>query len=102
MLAWRNGSRDSLTIRARVVDPVAGLDGPATVTVDGLDYHEALNATGISGGIAGNVVPDRASVVLNHRSRPTAMRPSPSHAPRRSRAQRVMSCPLPRSSTWLS
>jgi dihydroorotase len=34
MLSWANGTRDSLTIRARVVDPVEGLDGPATVTVE--------------------------------------------------------------------
>ena len=30
MLVSRNGRRDSLTIRARVVDPVEGLDAPAT------------------------------------------------------------------------
>ncbi len=36
-LACRNGRRDSLTIRARLVDPTEGIDGPATVTVeDGL------------------------------------------------------------------
>ena len=34
MLAWANGTRDSLTIRARVVDPGEGLDGPATVIVE--------------------------------------------------------------------
>jgi dihydroorotase len=34
MLACRNGSRDSLTLRARVVDPVEGLDLPASVTVE--------------------------------------------------------------------
>ena len=34
MLASRNGRRDSLTIRARVVDPVKGLDAPASVTVE--------------------------------------------------------------------
>jgi dihydroorotase len=33
-LAWRNGTLDSLTIRARVVDPIEGLDGAATVTVE--------------------------------------------------------------------
>ena len=33
-LASRNGRRDSLTIRARVVDPVEGLDAPASVTVE--------------------------------------------------------------------
>ena len=34
MLAHRNGRLDSLTVRARVVDPGQGLDGPATVTVE--------------------------------------------------------------------
>ncbi|NNG39153.1 succinyl-diaminopimelate desuccinylase [Flexivirga sp. ID2601S] len=43
---------------------------PATVTVDGLDYHEALNAVGISGGIAGNVIPDRCTVTVNYRFAP--------------------------------
>ncbi len=34
MLACRNGRSDSLILRARVVDPGEGLDGPATVTVE--------------------------------------------------------------------
>ena len=42
----------------------------ATVTVDGLDYHEALQAVGISGGIAGNVIPDRCTVTVNYRYAP--------------------------------
>ncbi|EWT07705.1 succinyl-diaminopimelate desuccinylase [Intrasporangium chromatireducens Q5-1] len=41
-----------------------------TVTVDGLDYHEALQAVGISGGIAGNVIPDRCVVTVNYRFAP--------------------------------
>ncbi len=43
---------------------------PATVHVDGLDYHEALNAVGISGGIAGNVIPDVCTVSVNYRFAP--------------------------------
>lgn len=43
---------------------------PATVNVDGLDYHEALNAVGISGGIAGNVIPDKCTVTVNYRFAP--------------------------------
>ncbi len=43
---------------------------PATVTVDGLEYHEAMNATGITGGIAGNVIPDRCVVTVNYRYAP--------------------------------
>ncbi|MEO5745714.1 MAG: peptidase dimerization domain-containing protein, partial [Terracoccus sp.] len=41
-----------------------------TVHVDGLDYHEALQAVGISGGIAGNVIPDRCTVTVNYRYAP--------------------------------
>lgn len=43
---------------------------PETVNVDGLDYHEALNAVGISGGIAGNVIPDQCVVTVNYRFAP--------------------------------
>lgn len=43
---------------------------PATVHVDGLDYHEALNAVGIKGGIAGNVIPDKVVIEVNYRYAP--------------------------------
>lgn len=43
---------------------------PRTVQVEGLAYHEALNAVGISGGIAGNVIPDRCVVSVNYRYAP--------------------------------
>ena len=43
---------------------------PQTVTVDGLDYREGLNAVGISGGIAGNVIPDHAVISVNYRFAP--------------------------------
>ncbi len=42
----------------------------ATVEVDGLEYHEALQAVGIRGGIAGNVIPDSATVTINYRFAP--------------------------------
>ena len=44
---------------------------PDTVTVDGLDYHESLNAVMISGGIATNVIPDRGTVTVNYRFAPS-------------------------------
>ena len=44
---------------------------PATVTVDGLDYREGLNAVGVSGGVAGNVIPDSATVTVNYRFAPS-------------------------------
>jgi len=38
--------------------------------IDGLEYRECLNAVAISGGIAGNVIPDRVSVTVNYRFAP--------------------------------
>lgn len=41
-----------------------------TVTVDGLEYREGMNAVGIRGGIAGNVIPDECVVTINYRFAP--------------------------------
>ena len=38
--------------------------------IDGLTYHEGLNAVGISGGVAGNVLPDECTVSVNYRFAP--------------------------------
>jgi succinyl-diaminopimelate desuccinylase len=38
--------------------------------VDGLEYHEGLNAVLISGGVATNVIPDEAVVTVNYRFAP--------------------------------
>lgn len=38
--------------------------------VEGLEFHEALQAVAIDGGVAGNVVPDRVTISLAHRFAP--------------------------------
>ena len=38
--------------------------------MDGLQYREGLNAVGISGGVAGNVIPDACVVTVNYRFAP--------------------------------
>jgi succinyl-diaminopimelate desuccinylase len=44
---------------------------PREVEVEGLVYKEGLNAVGISGGVAGNVIPDEAMVHINYRFAPS-------------------------------
>jgi succinyl-diaminopimelate desuccinylase len=55
---------------APVLARCAGFDAE-TVTVDGLEYHEALQVVRISGGIANNVVPDVCEFVVNRRIAPS-------------------------------
>jgi succinyl-diaminopimelate desuccinylase len=38
--------------------------------IDGLEYHEGLNAVFISGGVAGNVLPDVCTLQVNYRFAP--------------------------------
>ena len=44
---------------------------PRQVEIDGLVYREGLNAVGIRGGVAGNVIPDECVVAINYRFAPT-------------------------------
>ena len=44
---------------------------PETVSVEGLDYRESLNAVRITGGIAGNVIPDSCIIEVNYRFAPS-------------------------------
>lgn len=43
---------------------------PRQVSVDGLIYREGLNAVGIAGGIASNVIPDSCQITVNFRFAP--------------------------------
>ncbi len=43
---------------------------PRKPVIDGLEYHEGLNAVYISGGVAGNVLPDECVVSVNYRFAP--------------------------------
>ena len=43
---------------------------PRRPVIDGLEYHEGLNAVFVSGGVAGNVVPDECVVTVNYRFAP--------------------------------
>ncbi|MFD3451876.1 succinyl-diaminopimelate desuccinylase [Streptomyces sp. NPDC058691] len=43
---------------------------PRQAVIDGLTYHEGLNAVMIEGGHAGNVIPDSCAVIVNFRFAP--------------------------------
>ena len=53
----------------RILDVLRGYQ-PREPLVEGLTYHEGLNAVGISGGVAGNVIPDECVVTVNFRFAP--------------------------------
>jgi succinyl-diaminopimelate desuccinylase len=53
----------------QVLDLLRGYT-PRRVPIDGLEYREGLNAVAISGGVAGNVVPDLCEVRINYRFAP--------------------------------
>jgi succinyl-diaminopimelate desuccinylase len=55
---------------APLLERCANFDA-AVVSVDSLDYREALQVVRIEGGIANNVVPDRCGVVVNRRYAPS-------------------------------
>lgn len=54
---------------APLLTRLAGYEG-RRVTLDGCEFREGLQAVLVNGGVAANVVPDRAVVTLNHRFAP--------------------------------
>jgi len=52
-----------------VLDRLKSYQG-RVVDIDGCTYREGLSAVGIDGGVAGNVIPDAASVTINFRFAP--------------------------------
>ena len=60
-----NAIHEGATILGRLVAYEA-----QTIAVDGLDYRESLNAVGIRGGTAGNIIPDQCVVTVNYRFAP--------------------------------
>ena len=61
--------RNAIHEASAVLDVLRGY-APRQPVVDGLRYHEGLNAVGIRGGVAGNVVPDECAVTVNYRFAP--------------------------------
>ncbi len=54
---------------AGILNRLAAYD-PRQPVIDGLTYRDGLNAVGISGGVAGNVIPDECVVSVNYRFAP--------------------------------
>jgi succinyl-diaminopimelate desuccinylase len=54
---------------AGILATLAGYEA-REVEIDGCTYREGLNAVGIQGGVAGNVIPDECRVTVNFRYAP--------------------------------
>ena len=54
---------------AELLTVLADYEGRRPV-IDGCEYREGLQAVGITGGVAGNVVPDHVDIEINHRFAP--------------------------------
>ena len=65
--AWMGSN--AIHSAAGILDVLRGYV-PREPVVDGLRYREGLNAVAISGGVAGNVIPDVCEVTVNYRFAP--------------------------------
>ncbi|MDQ6928530.1 MAG: succinyl-diaminopimelate desuccinylase [Actinomycetota bacterium] len=61
--------RNAIQRLAPVLGALCEYEG-RTVVLDGCEFREGLQAVLVDGGVAGNVVPDRAVLTLNHRFAP--------------------------------
>jgi succinyl-diaminopimelate desuccinylase len=66
--AWTG--RNAIHAAHEVLDRLAAYV-PRDQDVDGLVYREGMNAVGVRGGVAGNVVPDECVVTVNYRFAPS-------------------------------
>ncbi len=64
-----HAGRNAIHRLAGVLTAIDGHVGRRPV-IDGCEYAEQLQVVSVEGGVAGNVVPDRATVVVNHRFAP--------------------------------
>ncbi len=65
--SWRGSN--AIHTAGGVLDVLRAYE-PRRPIVDGLQYHEGLNAVKIEGGIAGNVIPDLCTIFVNYRFAP--------------------------------
>ena len=65
--SWRG--KNAIHAAAEILNRLASYEARKPV-IDGLEYHEGLNAVLINGGVATNVIPDRCTVTVNYRFAP--------------------------------